>query len=354
MAKIVYGICGAGHGHVMRALAVMSQFPQHDFLAVTWGDALPILDGRCRVLVCPNPESPVVRHRVDVLATVRTSASVLARGGVYLRRVRDAVAAFGADVAISDWEFFVPKASRALGIPCLSLDHQHVIASGSHDIPWRDWPSFWSTLLSTRCLYSSASAYLATSFYRPLRQRRSSIQVVPPLLRPEVLACVPRDGDHVVAYQGYTTFDAFVALLASSPRPVVAYGPWPTRREGNIRFERFFEADFLESLASCAYVVCGGGHSLISEALFLGKPVLSFPITNQYEQTLNALYLSRLGLGQFSVERQPGAGLLADFEASVPEYRAAIRRHTFCGNRQILDAIAHFVEHGVLPSPTGA
>jgi UDP-N-acetylglucosamine:LPS N-acetylglucosamine transferase len=129
----------------------------------------------------------------------------------------------------------------------------------------------------------------------------------------------------------------------------MAFGPWPPGRRGNIRFEPFSETAFLDALASCAYVACGGGHTVISEALFFRKPVLSFPIPSQYEQMLNARYLERLGFGRCVVTRHPSPALLDEFEAGLPANRAAFEQHDGCGNAQIFDAVAHFIEHGTLP-----
>ena len=43
--------------------------------------------------------------------------------------------------------------------------------------------------------------------------------------------------------------------------------------------------------------VANGGLSLIGEAVYLGKPIFSVPVRNQYEQVLNARYLEELGYG---------------------------------------------------------
>ena len=44
-------------------------------------------------------------------------------------------------------------------------------------------------------------------------------------------------------------------------------------------------------------MVTGGGFSLLSEAVYLGKPVLAIPLRGQFEQMMNARYLERDGYG---------------------------------------------------------
>ena len=55
--------------------------------------------------------------------------------------------------------------------------------------------------------------------------------------------------------------------------------------------------DFADALSRCKGVIAPAGHQLLSEALYLGKPVLAFPQKNQYEQTVNARMLEKSGFG---------------------------------------------------------
>ncbi len=47
-------------------------------------------------------------------------------------------------------------------------------------------------------------------------------------------------------------------------------------------------------------MVAGGGYTLMSEAVYLHKPLLSVPVEGQFEQVLNALYLEQLGYGVYA------------------------------------------------------
>ena len=44
-------------------------------------------------------------------------------------------------------------------------------------------------------------------------------------------------------------------------------------------------------------MIAGGGFSLISETVFLRKPMMSSPLRGQFEQLMNARYLEREGYG---------------------------------------------------------
>jgi uncharacterized protein (TIGR00661 family) len=343
MAKILYGVHGTGHGHAMRALTVARHFPQHEFLFLSHGAGAALLRREYPVMECPNPETPVRGHRVAVWGTLYSNLRVrlLSRG--ILRQVLGLMDRFQPEVTLSDYEYFLPQASRRVGVRCLSLDHQHVITCASHPIPWRQWPSYWATALAVRRHFSRASHYLVTSFFQPPLKACARTRVLPSLLRESVLKRRPRPGAHVVAYQGYATFQKFVPFLQTIDRPVKVYGLGARDRQGNLQFRKPSEDDFLDDLASCAYVICGGGHTLISEALFYGKPVISFPVQYAFEQFLNAFYVDRLGYGRYSTSLRPGPGLIPSFEARLAQFQQNLQGGRFCGNAEIFAAVEEFI-----------
>ena len=53
---------------------------------------------------------------------------------------------------------------------------------------------------------------------------------------------------------------------------------------------------FLDHLRRCQGVITSAGFETPSEALFLGKKLMVFPIINQYEQTCNAAALQKMGV----------------------------------------------------------
>ena len=341
MARIMYGVHGTGHGHAIRALAVARMFPEHEFLFVSHGDGLAILNREYRVIECPNPETVVAAHRVAATAT----AIRLLRFGTgrkpLRQSIRKAFDQFRPDAAIADYEYFVPIAAHETGIRCLSLDHQHVIPLCGAAVPWFRYPDFLATVGALRCLFSAANEFLVTSFFQP--PRTGNARIFPPLLRPSVLRRVPRAGEHVLAYQGYSTFARYLPFLKKIRRPVVVYGLNRTGRDGNLLFKPPGEEAFLDDLSTCRYVVCGGGHSLISEALHYGKPVLSLPIRYAIEQYLNAWHVRHLGYGAMLQAENPSEASLAEFEAGLDGFQKRIRSVSFCGNDAIAAELRRFI-----------
>ncbi len=348
MARIIFGVHGTGHGHAIRALTIARNFPEHEFLFISHGTGADILAKEYPVVNVPSTVTVVRAHRVAFLASAGQNLWLAYHCGAVKRQILACLDRFQPDVAFSDYEFFLPWVCREAGVPCLSIDNQHIITCCEHRVPPDQRLNYYLAYSVVRYLFSWASDFLLTSFYRPCPRPRVNITLLPPLLRQTVLALTPVDGPHVVAYQGYSTFDNFFDFLADIPRPVMVYGFPNEPRRGNLYFKKNSEKEFLEDLASCQYVVCGGNHTLISEALHYGKPVLSFPIRNAFEQFLNAYYLERLGYGRYHLGFYPPNGFIPAFEDELDTFRQHIRRERFCGNDEIFALVRQFIGQGGL------
>ena len=345
MARILYGVHGTGHGHAIRALAVARLFPEHEFHFVSHGTGLELLRREYPATECPNPETIVTGHRVRAAATLASLVRFQRRRADHLRTVRDLFVRFRPDAALTDYECLVPAAARELGVPSLSLDHQHILLLCGSCVPFARYPEYLATVWAIRKLFSGAAEHIATSFFpAPCPPATDELRVVPPLIRPSVREQAPSDGEHVVAYQGYSTFARFVPFLRRIHRPVMVYGLEQTGWDGNLLFKPNKEAEFLRDLAACRYVICGGGHSLISEALYLGKPVVSFPIRRAIEQFINAWQVEHLGYGRMLSSFRPPSDFIDHFESHMDPCRERIRAGTFCGNDVVLKQIRVFIE----------
>jgi uncharacterized protein (TIGR00661 family) len=351
MARILYGVHGTQHGHAIRALILARRLAGlgHEFLFVSSEEGAGLLGREFRVERFENPGTRYKNQRLDTVATLGLAARTLARRGSELRRLDRLIREFRPDAAISDYEYFVPIAAKRAGIPCLSIDHQHVISCCDHDVPARLLPDYWGIRASIRFLFSACTDYLAISFFQPPTKPGANAVVAPAILRQSVTARAPTPGSHILVYQSCGICDAFAPYLRTIGREFRVYGYKMDKTDGNLTFRSYSEEGFLDDLASCAYVICGGSHNLMSEALFYGKPVLSFPVAGAFEQQLNALYLARLGYGRFADMRRLSPAMLPDFEKDLDGMRRRIATGRFCGNEAVFGLVDAFLRDGVLP-----
>lgn len=164
----------------------------------------------------------------------------------------------------------------------------------------------------------------------------------PPILRPEILAARPSRGDHLLVYQTAEGYDALADALAASGMECRIYG---MRREieadqveGNLVYRPFSESTFIEDLASCRAVIANAGFTLMGEAVFLHKPMLSFPLRGQFEQVLNARYLEREGFGM-SIEHTRDIGRLQRFLDRLDDMEEKLAGYRQEGNQELLAAV---------------
>ena len=93
----------------------------------------------------------------------------------------------------------------------------------------------------------------------------------------------------------------------------------------------------MNDLASSKAVMATAGFTLMSEALWLKKPMLALPMAGQFEQQLNGHCLEQMGLGKNAPK--PTQNAVGDFLYRLPQYRAALARHEARDNTAILNKL---------------
>jgi uncharacterized protein (TIGR00661 family) len=272
---------------------------------------------------------------VNAAATAINGMRVRFERPAVLRRLADLIRDYDPDLIVSDFEHFLPFAARRAGRACISVDRQHALTHCEYQPPPGHQLSRALTLSTIRGMHSQASHYLVCSFtpMRPIDPRVT--EVYPPVLREELKALSPEDGEHVLVYMRGVARDWITSLLAGRKRRFILYGYDMDAEQGNLSFRPHSNEGFLRDLASCAYVISNGGHNLISEALHLRKPVLCFPVALFYEQLVNADLLAGAGFGAYQAVPERAADALEAFESRLPEYRERVTRWPAWNGRSV-------------------
>ena len=305
MARILYALNGQGRGHTSRARAVTHtlRLRGHDVSFCCGGDAARRLRGEQEpVLEVPAPCELVRGNRVRLLATARHNLPLAVRTPEIVESLADRVRDLDPDLVVSDFEPFAPRAAERLGIPAVALSRQQILTETRCHVPLRFTASAALTRLGIGIMTPHRlfeRIIVPSFFFPPLRPGRDA-DLVPPIVRPEVLAARPRSGDHVLVYVNHADGSERLleALRHVDARFVVYNIPPPDQPETypNLTFRRT-GPHFVDDLASARAVVCTAGFTLLSEARYLGKPVLAVPNRGFFEQALNALYHRRAGGG---------------------------------------------------------
>ena len=216
------------------------------------------------------------------------------------------------DLVVTDFEPLTAWWGRRNGVPTVGIAHHYAL---------------WSRR-APRPLWPDPLAELIFRWYAPvdipvgLHWRPTTPTTLPPIIRGEVAGAKPTDGGDVLVYlPSYTlaTLDRVLgdAALARASRFVV----YPKRgdyeaRSPNVAMKPFSREGFARALLAVRAVITGGGFTLLSECLHLGKPVYSIPEARQYEQQVNGAALRKWRLG--TVARKLDARALAAWLEGPP------------------------------------
>ena len=122
---------------------------------------------------------------------------------------------------------------------------------------------------------------------------------MPPVIRDKILKANVSVKNHVVVYQSTEKYQKLLKVLKKIDQKFIVYGYNIAKKEKNLTFKKFDEQSFIKDLVSCKAVICNGGFTLISEAVYLGKPLLVLPITGHFEQVLNGINVKKRRAGEF-------------------------------------------------------
>ncbi|WP_044013915.1 glycosyltransferase family protein [Hymenobacter sp. APR13] len=303
--NILYGVPGEGMGHATRSKVVIAHLlaQGHEVSVVSSSRAYQLLartfPGRVheiRGFHLAYKDVVVSKARTAAL-TLRTAPDSLLTN---FRRYRNLPGADQFDCVISDFESFSYLFARWKQLPVISIDNMQIISRARLDVavPAEERGNFEVARGIVRAKLPRSHHYFVSTFF-PLPVVRPATTLVPPIIRPEILAARPTAGSHVLVYQSATTQQGVVPLLQALPgQEFRVYGFNKEESHGNVQLKAFSEQGFIDDLASARAVVTNGGFSLISEAVYLHKPICAVPIPAQFEQFLNAAQVQKLGYGR--------------------------------------------------------
>jgi uncharacterized protein (TIGR00661 family) len=341
--RILYGAVGEGLGHATRSRVVAEHLVAqgHQVKMAASGRALPYLREHL-----PDVEeiwglSFALEHgQVEAWKTL----TVNVRGGLRgvptdWRRGHEVARAFAPDLVIADFDGFAYLFGKVHRVPVISIDNIQMVDRCLHDAEILKGlhPDYYEARTFVRSKLPHADRYLITTFFHPpLRKKRTML--VPSILRPEILAARPEAGDHLVVY-GRIGEVARAALRASGV-PCRVYGArdglTADEEEDNLRYRPFSNDAFVEDLRTSRGVVASAGYSLMSEVVYLRKPMLALPLAGQFEQEMNARYLVRLGYGTASTALDEPS--LQRFLQQEPSYAERLSGYEQEGNAEALEA----------------
>lgn len=314
--RVLVGACGMGNGHASRQLNLVRRLQErgHHVAIVTFGDGVAALDDAfpSHVPIAVPTHYPggwvaMTPTGIDIHRSAENGRTLDSRGDAWSFALCEEVIAEldGApDVVLTDYEPASAQIAYMLGSRLITTEQQSKFLM--FRTPDAGGYTRWHEAAKLRYFFPAADERIASSFF-PLEwesDERYPGEVIEPILRPDVLSMWPQvDESSVVVYLSpYAVMrqdpGAFLRVLDGFRN--VTFTVFTNTPLGdapqNVVVSQFDRPKFTEALASCSAVVSTAGHQLLSECLYLRKPVLALPF-DVYEQQFNAMMLEHYDIG---------------------------------------------------------
>ncbi len=346
MVKVLFGLSGDGRGHSSRSKATIAHLIEQGCMVriVSSGAGYEYYRDYYKVVKILGLRVASDSGEVHAWKTLKdTFEKLLREGAGTFRKLLAEIDNFHPDIIISDFEPFTSVIGAFKRIPLLSIDNQHVITLCNLEYP-RSWLTEYLmawTVCETICGF--ADHFFVTSFFTPPLKKNflHKATQVGLILRNEVLEQRTFTGEHVLIYirtpERAQELLPFIEEIDACHYTVYGFKGSCSLKK-HITFKQTSE-QFLQDLATSKAVITNGGHSLISEALYLGKPIFSIPTQRDFEQMINAYHVEKLGYGRYNFS--PSATHIQAFINNLEHYRQNIERDKtqFKGNSRFFELL---------------
>ncbi len=358
--RYIFVIQGEGRGHLTQALALSH------LLRSSGHTVDSVLVGRCKNREIPQffrdkIDAPITlfdsptfdygqggkRGRVIKTLIQNTTPAKINRWRQSVNILYDKIEASGADVVVNFYEFLlgVTNMLRPINKPIIAIGHQFMIDHPRFQhSSMREGGSLVLRLNNAVCSYG-VTKRLALSFYPMEISHTRRIEVVPPLLRPEIFTLDSKDEDFILGYMLNPAYlGEVMAWKKKNPKSKVhlfwdkqGAADCEERMEG-LWLHRLNDEEFLELMSRCRGYITTAGFESVCEALYLGKPTLMIPA--HIEQQINAADAQSVGAGAVAGEFN-----LSLLEQAIGSYSAdteSFRRWVDSAGSCFLKALTEF------------
>lgn len=347
--RIIYSLCGEGLGHAIRSGVVIEYLINegYDLMVFASDRAYTYLNNKFENIYEISGFNTVYEH--NTVSNSKTFVNNMKEVPNDLKnnmsKMFKLAKKFKPHLIISDFEFYANLLSHIMHIPLISIDNMHVLTEAKYDSPARYTKDRIYSEAVVHAFIQKANKTLIYSFFFPPLKDEKNTRYVDPIIRDSIYKLKPTDGEHILVYQTSNSNDKLIKLLKENKnQQFIVYGFHKDERDENILYRAFNETLLYNDFKDAKCVITNGGFSFITEALQLGKPILSIPVNKQFEQILNAIYIDRLGYGEH--HDYINQKILDNFIANIPKYKENIaqnyRKHT--DNHETLEVLKETIE----------
>ncbi|MDO5823024.1 MJ1255/VC2487 family glycosyltransferase [Methanobrevibacter sp.] len=342
---VFYCVCGEGMGHAIRTGVIVDKIKEdYDVYLFSSDRAYEYLNSKFdNVYKIGGFNTVYINNKVN---NIKTLANAIKRNPSNMKvgyeTLYKKARKLKPDVIVTDFEIFATVVSKLLNIPLISLDNIHMITQTQIDYPKNHYADMIKAKGVIKTYVVKPKVHILTSFFYPKIRPKKNAVIYPPIIREDILKLEPENGDCVIVYQTSKESGKLVRKLKSlKDEKFIVYGFNKNEVDENLTYKEFNEDEFYDDLASSKAVICNGGFTFISEAIYLKKPIYSVPAIGNFEQTLNGFYVQKLGYGEY--HESMNAPNVKKFLKRLPKYQKKLEKVKKTGN----DGIVHELKYRI-------
>ena len=300
--RIFYSICGEGMGHAIRSSVILEHLiKKHDVYIFSSDRAYKFLSEKFDNVFEIGGfntvyENNVVRTKKTFFKALKANPTNLKEGYNVLYKECKKIKP---NIIISDFENYSSMLSKLMNIPLISLDNIHMLTQCEYDYPPHHRADMLTAKAVTKSYILRPKRHIITTFFYPPLKHPNMTALYPPVLREEIMKLKPEQGDHVLVYQTAESSINLMEELKKLDYSFIVYGFNKDEVDGNLTYRAFNEEQIFEDMRTAKAIIVNGGFTMISEAIYLKKPIYSTPAHKNFEQILNGFYVEKLGFGEY-------------------------------------------------------
>ena len=342
---IFYSVCGEGMGHAVRGGVVIEELKKHHDVYVFSSDrAYEYLNSKFDNVYEIGGfntvyENNKVRNKKTLFKAVKTNPTNLKEGYDVLFKKSKEVKP---NIIISDFENYSSMLSKLINVPLISIGNIHMITQTRYEYPPFHKKDRLFAKAITKAYIIRPVKYILTSFFTPPLKNSDKSVIYPPIIRNEIMELEPEDHDYILIYQTSDSNIKLMEKLKESDENFIVYGFNKEIVDENLTYRKFNEDIFYEDMRCAKAIITNGGFTMISEAIYLKKPVYSIPAEGNFEQILNGFYVEKLGYGEY--HDQLNSKLIDNFISSLKEYKINLNNNENSDNSAVFKELEEDIQ----------
>jgi len=344
MAKILYGVCGEGLGHASRSRILINHLQKnHEIKIAAGGKAYTLLSKNFKdVQKIQSPHFMYKKGQVRLLYSIlKILYQTMVATPKSLLMIRKTIKEFKPDVILTDADPITYNLALLKKLPRISIDNPQAIIYRKYKVKTSEfWPWF-ALVLACKIAAFNADKYVIYDFSEK-RSTNKKVIFLKPLIQQGILHEKPKEKHHIFVYQTSQSTEFISEILKKIDEKFIIYGFAKNQKENNLIFKKFNENEFYQDIAHSKAVITNGGFTVLSEALYLKKPIFTIPIKRQFEQVLNGKFIENLGVGVSC--SHVNEKNLTNFLRNLDTYKAKLKTYDPGNQNETLRIIEHEIQ----------